>query len=168
MFVCCRLVAMYVCQLLSDIRLIWRGWTGGGRWGVSSAGSRAEVNWDRCCITSLPPFVNASPHPVFLVVSYHMAQFLSTCTYLLSLFILCCLPANAFIMSHNPPQLTTNWCEYEISLESKREISNFYINQLLMLSSKCVTKVLHVSIFNRIKSIFPESQEKQNSQLSRK
>lgn len=32
-----------------------------------------------------------------------------------------------------------------------------------MLSSKCVTKVLHVSIFNRIKSIFPESQGKKTA-----
>lgn len=96
----------YVRQLLSDIRLIWRGWTGDGRWGASSAGSRAEVN----CITSLSPSLcYCSPHPLCYLLSLITWLRSSLSHIFVQSRVLCCLPANAFIMSNNPPQLTTNW-----------------------------------------------------------
>lgn len=73
-----------VCQLLSAIRLIWRDWTEDGRWGASSAGSRAEVNWYRCCI-SPPP--TPPPPPLFSMFSV-----LSSC----------------ICVYHDDSQLTTN------------------------------------------------------------
>lgn len=97
--VCPCLVTVCVCQLLSGIRLIWRGWTGDGLWGVSSAGSRAEVNWDRRCITSLPTSNSLCfcfSHPVFIVL--HCSTCLSPIAHI-----------SSFLLPHVSEQMHLSW-----------------------------------------------------------
>ncbi len=116
----CLFVCLFVCLLLSGrhvclsvtkrhkahLKRLDRRWTLGGV--ISRQQSRGEL---RQMLHHLPPSPSyCSPHPASLIVSYHMAQLVPLHMHIfVESFILCCLPANAFIMSHNPPQLTTNW-----------------------------------------------------------
>lgn len=133
---------MCVCQLLSDIRLTWRGSTGDGRWEASSAASRAEVNRDKRCITSLSVFpvflCYCPPHTVSFIVSFHVT---------------CCLLANTFIMCQNATQLTTNWCSIK---EPGKLDQHFYMCRVLIVSINDLTELLHANVFITVTNCEPK------------
>lgn len=116
LFVCLRVVAWsqrVSCQLLSGIRLIWRGWTGDGRWGASSAGSRAEVNWDRRCIASPSSLSSllllfSSPHLTCCLLSHGSTRPSSHAHTCSAFHPVSSSSKCIYHEPHNPPRLTTN------------------------------------------------------------
>lgn len=99
----------------------------------------AEPRWTETDAATPPPFF-----PSFVVVllspSCCLCFFFTLCIHIFTFLALCRLPANALIMSHDPPWLTTNWRLHEMRVESSSEIRNFYINRLSMLRLSCVAK----------------------------
>lgn len=112
LYVCLLSSGRHVCLSVTKrhkahLKRLDRRWTLGGV--ISRQQSRGELRQMLYPPPFLPPFVIVlltASYLLFLITWLHSC--LSTCAFLQSLFILCCLPANAFIMSHSPSQLTTN------------------------------------------------------------
>lgn len=112
MFVCSLLSGHHLCLSVTKrhkahLKRLDRRWTLGGV--ISRQQSRGELRQMlHHLLPSFPPFVIVLLTVLF-IVSYHKTKLVPLHMHIIvQSCIPCCLPANVFIMSHNPPQLTTN------------------------------------------------------------